>query len=129
MAWIMTAGSASAQEFDTSTSEMKPIIEGFAADRGNLQRTYSVEGSDLRRQRLRKFYESYRERLADLKFETMNQDGKVDYILLRNHLDHELKRLELDAREEAETAPYVPFAKIITGLEDARRRMGPLLPT
>ncbi len=121
-------GWAAGQEYDTSTSELKPLIEGFAADRGNLVRTYNVEGSDVRRERLKKFYESYRDRLSSVKFDGMSQDGKVDYILLRNHLDRELKKLELDAREDAETAPFVPFAKVITGLEDARRKMGPLDP-
>ena len=39
---------ADASEFDFSSSEMRPLIEGFAADRANLLRTYSIEGSSAR---------------------------------------------------------------------------------
>ena len=42
--------------------------------------------------------------LGKLDFESMNQDAKVDYILLRNRLDHDLRQLELDAKAQAEAA-------------------------
>jgi hypothetical protein len=50
----------------------------------------------------------------------------VDYLLLKNHLDHELIQLDLDAAQFAEIEPLLPFAKSITELEEARRRMEPI---
>ena len=41
----------------------------------------------------------------------MPQDGKVDYVVFRNYLDHELNKLDLDAISQAETAPYIPFCE------------------
>jgi hypothetical protein len=110
-------------EFDTASSEMRPVIEAFGADRGNLLRTYNLEGSPRRETRLGEFYRSWSARLAGLPFDSFRQDGKVDYVLLCNYLEHERRRLDLDALERTEAAPYLPFAESITRLEEARRRM------
>jgi len=115
-------------DLDTSASELKPLIERYSADRGNLIRFYNISSSPERRARLRKFYEETKAALAAQNFDVMGQDGKVDYILFRNHLDHELQRLDLDAKEEAENAVYLPFSATIIGLEESRQKMNPLDP-
>src|SRR5262252_5393031 len=85
----------SGPDVDSSASEMRPLIERFSADRGSLLRTYNLEGSPAQRTRLQQFYTEWRTRLAGLKFDPMSQDGKVDFVLLRRYLDHELQRLDL----------------------------------
>ena len=71
-----------------SPSEMRPIIEYYIADRGSLQRSFFVGNSPARRERLRKFYGDALERIQKLDFDAMSQEGKVDYILFRSHLEH-----------------------------------------
>ena len=111
-------------DVDTSNSEMRPLIERFAADRGNLLRYYNIGGAPDRRERLRRFYNDAKAALAEKNFDTMSQDAKVDYVLFRNNIDHELRRLDLEAKEEAENSAYLPFAPAIVSLEEARRKMG-----
>src|SRR5262249_51035133 len=123
---ILTVRAADPPEFDLSNSEMRPLIERFAADRGNLLRTYNVEASPARQARVKEFYTDWQGRIAKLNFDSMSQDGKVDYILFRNLLNHELRRMDLEASEDAKKAPYVPFSKTIVSLEEARRRMEPV---
>ncbi len=113
-------------EFDLSSSELRPVIDRFAADRGNLFRTYAIEGSASRQDRIQRFYGEWRARLTAINFDALSQDGKIDHILFRNLLDHELRRLELDAKASAETAAYTPFARSIIGLEETRRKMEPV---
>jgi uncharacterized protein (DUF885 family) len=115
-------------EFDAASSELRPIIERYVADRGNLARFYSVDGSATRRERLQKFHSEARAGLARLNFDSLSQDGRVDYVLFRNHLDRELKRLEIDARSDAEIAHFMPFAQSIIALEESRRKLEPLNP-
>jgi uncharacterized protein (DUF885 family) len=114
-------------EIDTSNSEMRPVIERFGADRGNLLRTLTVE-SPAREARLKQFYAEWQGRLAKLNFDALSQDGKTDYILFRNLLGRELRRMELESQENAKTAPYLPFAEVIVKLEETRRRMEPVNP-
>jgi hypothetical protein len=70
-------------EFDNSMSEMRPAIERFAADRASLNRAYATVLSPSRQSLFNQFFTDWEARLATVKFESMSQDGKVDYILLR----------------------------------------------
>jgi hypothetical protein len=56
----------------------------------------------------------------------MSQDGKIDYILFKNHLEYELRQLDIQSRQLGEIEPLVPFADKIIDLEEARRRMEPI---
>src|SRR6185436_6497935 len=56
-------------------------------------------------------------------FEALSQAGQVDYLLFKNHLTHELLQLDIEGKALAEVAPLLPFARSITDLSDARRRM------
>ncbi len=53
-------------------------------------------------------------------------EGKVDYLLLKNHLEYELRQMDIQAKQLAEIQPLVPFAKTIADFEDARRQMQPI---
>lgn len=124
----VTSKKAAPSEFDFSSSEMRPFIQGFAADQQSLARFYNVEDSPERRERFRKFYTDWLARLAPLDFDRMGQDGKVDYIVFRNSLEHDLRALELSEKSDAEARRLLPFSAEITQLEVARQKMEPLDP-
>lgn len=111
---------------DLAPSEMRPILESYVADRGSLQRSYPVGSSPARRERFRKFYSDALARIQKLNFDGMSQEGKVDYILFRTHLEHELRQLDREEKQLAEIAPLIPFGKTIVDLEETRRRMEPI---
>ena len=113
-------------EAETRPSEMRSIIEYYVVDRSSLQRSYPVASSPARRERFRKFYSDTLERIQKLDFDSMSQAGKVDYILFRSHLEHELRQLDIETKQLAEIQPLVPFAQTIIDLEEARRRMEPI---
>jgi uncharacterized protein (DUF885 family) len=121
-------GANTSRDIADPSSEMRSLIERYTADRGLLLRAYPITLSDARAERMRKFYTEWLGRLPALSFDTMSQDGKVDYILLRNHLQHELRQLDLDAKDRAESANLVPFAPVIIALEETRQRMEPVDP-
>ncbi|HSE32039.1 MAG TPA: DUF885 family protein [Pyrinomonadaceae bacterium] len=107
-------------------SEMRASIERYTVDRGSLSRSYTVSYSSARRDRFRKFYSDWLASLQKLDFDGMSQDGKIDYILFKNHLEYELRQLDIQARQVSEIEPLMPFAKTIADLEEARRRMEPI---
>lgn len=118
------APAAELGDSDVPQSEMRGFIERYTADRGSLARFYSVEASSARQARMKQFYTDWLGTLAKLDFNSMSQDGRIDYLLFKNHLDHELRQLDLQIKALAEVATLVPFGQIITDLEDSRRRMG-----
>jgi len=125
-AWVLVAipalpQAADSSGLDPSHSEMRPLVERFAADRAILNRTYNLDLSATTQERRRQFYADWTGRLAQVNFDPMSQDGKIDYILFENLLRHELRKLDLDAKAEAEAAAYLPFAQTIISLEETRR--------
>jgi uncharacterized protein (DUF885 family) len=59
-------------------------------------------------------------------FDSLNQDEQVDYLLFKNYLAHELKELERENKQFEEMSAILPFARVISDLEDARRRLEPV---
>jgi len=107
-------------------SEMRRSIEQYTVDRGSLARTYPVQYSRTRSDRFKKFYEQWLASLQSLPFDSMSQDGKIDYILFKNHLEYELRQLDIQSRQLSEIEPLIPFAGKIIDLEETRRRMEPI---
>jgi hypothetical protein len=113
-------------ELKGSESEMRNSIERYAVDRGSLMRSYPVEISLARRDRFKKFYSDWLGSLLKLDFDSMSQDGKIDCLLFKNHLEYELRQLDIQSRQLAEIQPLIPFGKTIIDLEENRRRMEPI---
>ena len=112
--------------FDSNVSEMRAAIERYTIDRGSLQRSYPVATSPARRERFKKLYNEWLASLLKLDFDSMSQDGKIDYLLFKNHLEYELRQLDIQAKQLDEIQPLIPFAQTIIDLEETRRRMEPI---
>jgi uncharacterized protein (DUF885 family) len=126
--FLLSAQVPSAADVDHSHSEMRATIERYTADQTSLTRAYTIDMSAGQRDRMRKFYGEWLDRLPKLNFDSMSQEGRIDYLLFRNHLQHEVRQLDLQVKAEGATAPLTPFAQTIVGLEESRRRMEPIDP-
>ena len=116
------------EDYDDSRSPMRQPIDRFAQDRQNLIRYYNIRLAEDRRDRMRRFYRHWEEQLAGLDFDSLNQDGKVDYVLFHNSLRHALSQIDFEEKQDAAAVPYIPFAQRIIGFEEARRRGEPVNP-
>jgi uncharacterized protein (DUF885 family) len=105
---------------------MLSSIERYTVDRGTLTRSFPVAVSRARRERFKKFYHDWLVSLLSMDFDSMSQDGKIDYVLFKNHLEYELRQLDIQSRQIAEIEPLLPFAATIIDLEESRRRMEPI---
>ena len=105
----------------TTSSELADVVTRFGADQAALQRRYDGPNSAAQRARLRAFYTTWREQLRALDFDRLSQEGRVDYVLLDNHLRYQLDLMGREATQLAEIAPLVPFADVLLGLHERRR--------
>lgn len=112
-----------AQDVDASRSEMRAMIERYTADRGSLNRSAPIDFSQTRNARMKQFYTDWLSSLDRVNFDSMGQDGRIDYLLFRNQLDYELRQVDIQTRNFAETSSLLPFAQTIIDLEESRRRM------
>ncbi|HMF77192.1 MAG TPA: DUF885 family protein [Bryobacteraceae bacterium] len=115
-------------DVDRTASPMRPLMEEYSLDSGNLKRFYNLENSPERRARLKAFYAGWIARLDGIDFNALPEAGKVDYIIFHRGVEHELTVLDQNAKHDAETRPYLPFAPVILSLELNRQQMQPLQP-
>ncbi|MGD8727257.1 MAG: hypothetical protein PVH40_06405, partial [Gemmatimonadales bacterium] len=109
--------------WDEPPTELTDAMRRFVADRGSITRFFDIPTSAARRTRMTEFYGEWLDHLDRYDFEGLSHEGKVDWLLFRNHVEHELEQLGIAERRVAEAAPLLPFGARIVGLEEARRRM------
>jgi len=103
-------------------SEVRPLIARFSTDERSIDRYYFFEFSSARRRRFDEFDREWLGILAEMNFEALNRDGKIDAILFKNHLTRRLRQRRLDAAADERLAPFLPFAeKIISLHEDLKK--------
>jgi uncharacterized protein (DUF885 family) len=105
------------------TSELSSAVDRFSLDYTALRRRYDAEDSPAHRRRMQQFLEEWRARLREMDFDKLSQEGRVDYVLLDNHLQHELAILDRENRQRAEGTTLLPFSDRLLALHDARRNL------
>ena len=111
-----------------TSSELADVVERFAADQQSLGRRYDANESPAQRRRMRAFYTGWRSRLSELSFDKLAQEGRIDYVLLDNYLQHQIALLDRQEKMRGETVVLLPFADRLLGLQDTRRELSPIDP-
>jgi hypothetical protein len=110
-------------------ADLGPLLERYASDLQSLRRFYEVQLSPTTDRVMRQFYEAWRVALGRVTFDSLPQEGRIDYLLFRNKLDHEVRQLDLNRKRSQEIAALTPFAPAIIELKEARQRVDPLDPS
>jgi len=113
--------------FANGQSDLRVALERYQEDRAALHRRYDVEFSPTLRERMRVFYRGWQARLDDLDFDDLNHEGQADYVMLSNRLVFELEMLDAEEAFTAEMVPLIPFAPVITALQESRRDREPIV--
>src|SRR6478609_1189430 len=114
-----------AQTF-TGRSEMRDIIAQYQADVSSLDRKYEIEESNEYYTRFDRLYSDWLKKLNDIPFDGMSQDGKVDYVLLRNAIEKDINRLKQSKIDYDQIQVAIPFADKVMNLVQQRRTGVPL---
>lgn len=117
------AVAASPPQHGVPGARMPSIVEQFAADRMSLNRTYPLAISPAHIARFRHFYQDEATRLTAIDFESLSQEDKVDYLLLRNRLTADLHQLDIEQHRIEEMQPLLPFADPIEEILEKKRLM------
>jgi uncharacterized protein (DUF885 family) len=120
---LVATGPVRAGAEDRPAPGMDQRVRIWAADEDSLRRFHHMPMAAAPLLRLERFAEERLGRLERLDFDALDQDGRVDYVLLRNHLER--VRNACARRRGLDTAigDLVPFASALVALEAARRRL------
>nr|HQU86877.1 DUF885 family protein [Pyrinomonadaceae bacterium] len=112
--------------YNEPPSRLRGVIEKYGQDFGILNRFYSAPLSENRSARFDALNAEWLALLGRQKFDDLNHDEQVDYLLFKNYLAHEQRESERNEKQFAEVSAFLPFAKTISDLEDSRRKLEPL---
>ncbi len=101
---------------------MGALVRRFAADEDSLRAFYSEPLSELRLERLRSHAMGWTSALGALDVEAMGADDRVDYVLLRNHLERRVDELDLQADRNRSTQMILGSATALLELDRTRWR-------
>lgn len=110
------------QSAQDQVSELYELAIQLRADEGSLYRFYQIGYSPERRERFESFYNDYLNKLESKNFDQLSQSGKVDYILIKYHIEDRLHRLGTEAEEYDQVYAWLDFADPIYEIEKQRRR-------
>ena len=109
-------------------AEMPALVKDFAADERSVRSFFAIDVSDSRLERLDELAKQWRGRLDAVDFDALDQDGRIDWLLLGNHLASGLRERDARRRKLDESRELVPFAPEIIALEEARWHLQPVDP-
>ncbi|KAJ4157727.1 hypothetical protein NW754_009376 [Fusarium falciforme] len=96
------------------------------ADLGELGEFYNIDIAPRRYEALEIYHENELELLTKIDFDGLDQEGKVDYIMLRTFHTRQLNNLDLQKASQEKFYPLLPFADDLIGLLEARQDVEPM---
>lgn len=122
LAWVCVS-QPFANDFDVVTdSDLAQLLQHYEVDHDSLRSFYRLPVSQTKLDRIHQFQMEWEEKLAGIDFEALNQSGRIDYLLFKNHLWYESKQFEFQSKLDEESLSLLPFAGDILTLEETRWR-------
>ena len=106
----------------SQTSKLADLIDEFGADTWGLRHIYIMEESEEYYERFSKFYDSWMKRMEEIDFNSLTQQEKVDYVLLKNSMVKGDYFLNQDYDDFKEVADVANFTKTMLPFIKERRR-------
>jgi len=107
-----------------TTDRMPAVVARFQADRDSIGRRHATPYSTPCWGRTRRFLVDWQQALESVPFGDFPRSDRLDWLLLRNTLARELRRLDRGEARFEEMQPLMPFISDLVALEDERRERG-----
>ncbi|KAM0417236.1 hypothetical protein ACHAPT_012747 [Fusarium lateritium] len=111
---------------DTLNMSMADHVIRVQADLGELGEFYNIDIAPRRYEALENYHENELELLTKIDFDGLDQEGKVDYIMLRTFHTRQLNNLDLQKASQEKFSSLLPFADDLVGLLEARQDVEPM---
>ncbi|RSL67651.1 hypothetical protein CEP53_002897 [Fusarium sp. AF-6] len=111
---------------DSLNMSMADHVIRVQADLGELGEFYNIDIAPRRYEALENYHENELELLTKIDFDGLDQEGKVDYIMLRTFHTRQLNNLDLQKASQEKFYPLLPFADDLVRLLEARQDVEPM---
>lgn len=107
-------------DFSPSLDRMPALVARFQTDHESLQHLGLTPLSVSRRDRLRQFLAEWQQMLDRIPFDALTRSDRVDWLLLRSHLNTETREIAQEEHRLAAAASLLPFIGSLVALEERR---------
>ena len=110
-------------QFGVAAQAMPALVQRYQLDYASLDRLYTVRNGRARAAALDDFFTQWRGALDQLPFDSYGVEDRIDFVMLRNQIDFELRDLAAQDGRYAEAEALLPFLRPLIALAEARRLM------
>ncbi len=96
------------------------VINDFQADDRAISSFYSMGFDPASLDRREQLYHRYQSRLDSIDFDKLDEQGRIDWLLLKTHLQAQLDSVALSRQRLQDMKALIPFASTVIELEDDR---------
>ena len=109
--------------FGASPQAMPALMQRYQLDLASLSHLYTVRWGAARAAQFERFNREWLAALNALPFETFGVEDRIDFVMLRNQIEFDLRDEADQQKRFAEAEALVPFARPLFALAEARRLM------
>ncbi|HWA94013.1 MAG TPA: DUF885 family protein [Terracidiphilus sp.] len=106
---------------NTKPVSMRELIQRYQQDEQTLEAKYADPLSPSCIHRLARFDADWTKQLQAIDFDSLDQEGKADYLLLKNHIVRNDHARTLADTQWKQVSSLLPFAPAVFELQDAKR--------
>lgn len=104
-------------------AELQDTVRLYTSERSAVARFYDLPWSDMRFERFDRLYRDWQGRLPQVDFDALNQQGRIDYVLLRNEIEAQSDQQNVQQARLKEMDELLSFRGPVQELEAARWRL------
>lgn len=119
----ISAAQTALNEVPPAGGDLQTLIERVGEDTASLARWHSIRWSDARWNDMEALANKQMAKLQSVNFDSLSQQGKIDYLLLRNKLREQLAQAGRHRARIAEMKDLLPFRDSVIALELGRWKM------
>lgn len=119
-AGVAGTGQTGARDIGAGGASMALVVERFARDERDVGSFYDAPWSGVRHARLERLYDAWETELEGIDFGSLDVQGRIDWLLLKNHLRARRYALDLERSRLEEMAALLPFGEAIVAMEVER---------
>ena len=104
-------------------AEFQDTVRLYTSERSAVGRFYDLPWSDMRFDRFDRLYRDWQGRLPQLDFDALSQQGRVDYVLLRNEIEAQSDQQKVQQARLKEMDELLSFRGPVQELEAGRWKL------
>lgn len=110
-------------EVPANTQQLAPIVQRYLQDQNSVLHVHDIRFGPRRAAALDALTRGWQERVAQIDYDSLGLEDRIDWHLLQRNLARNLRQLAFEKQRFEDAAPLLPGIDALIGLAEARRAL------